>query len=119
MTINADDVAAARRILQEHEQKFAGVPMMQAHKVKTPIDHPDWSTKPDRPDEDVALIESMAMEVEWRVKFLHHKVTHGVTSIYNKMRAELNDRGEWTPLAHLIHDALRFEQLGRQIREEW
>lgn len=119
MSINESDVQAARRILAEHEEKFAGIPKIQVPKAKTPIDHPDWSTKPDRPDEDMALIESMAAEVEWRVKYLHHKVTHGITSIYNKMRFELNDRGEWTPLAHLIHDALRFEQIGHQIREEW
>ena len=119
MTINPADVEAARRILAEHEQKFAGVPMVQKKAVKTPADHPDWTTKPDNPDEDMALIESWASEIEWRVKFLHHKVTTSVTSIYNKMRAELNDKGAWTPLAHLIHDSLRFEELGRQIREEW
>ena len=119
MTISEDDVAAARRILAEHEAKYGDVPKIQVKKVKTPIDHPDWATKPDRPDDDMALIESMASEIEWRVKYLHQKVTHGITSIYNSMRARYNDKGEWSPLAAMAREISVMESIGRQIQEDW
>ena len=119
MTINPADVAAARRILAEHEAKYADVPKIQVPKVKTPIDHPDWSTKPDNPDDDMAIIESLATEIEWRVKYLHHKVSKGVTTIYNQMRARYNDAGEWSPLAALIREISIMEKIGLNIQEDW
>lgn len=110
------DITAIRQAL---DAKYGDLPTLQAPKAKTPIDHPDWTTKPDKPDEDIALIESLAEEIKWRIKYLHARVTHSTTSIYNQLRAEFNDKGLWTPLAEFRKEFSIMEKIGLNIREDW